>query len=58
MDIETKRHLKEKWRKFLDENPRWKRTINQHYYFRTRYSSKFWINEINNILKKENELKN
>jgi hypothetical protein len=42
----TKKELKEEWHKWLGENPRWKRTINNHHYIRTRYASKFFLSRL------------
>ena len=46
----VKQQLKAKWKQYLADNPKWKRTINQHHYIRCRYASKFWLKEVEGIL--------
>jgi hypothetical protein len=46
MNITLKKELKDKWRKYQEDNPNLKRTFAHHHYIRTRYAAKFWLNEI------------
>lgn len=50
MEKELKILLKSRWKKYISENPTKKRTIGRHHYFRTRYSSRFWLKEIDNLI--------
>lgn len=45
----NKKELKEKWKKFVTDNPQWYRKIGNHHYFRSRYASKFWLKEIETL---------
>jgi len=47
--MKTKLQLKEDWKKYIAEHPQWKRTIGNHHYFRSRFASKFWLKEIEDI---------
>lgn len=49
-----KQELKQKWKTFImsEENSKYRRTIGDHHYFRTRYSSRFWLNEIDKLTTK------
>lgn len=47
--MKTKLQLKSDWKNYLAEHQKWKRTIDSHHYFRSRYASQFWLKEIEKI---------
>lgn len=45
-NMNEKKEIKERWKKYLAEHPQWCKKIGSHHYFRSRYSSKFWLHEL------------
>ena len=47
-----KQLLKGRWKQYISEHPEWTKKIGKHHYIRSRFASKFWLKEIENIINK------
>lgn len=44
------RKILDEWKLFISDNPKLSRTFGHHHYFRTRYSSKFFLKKIKDMM--------
>lgn len=47
-----KEEIKKRWKQYLLDHPEWCKKVGNHHYFRSRYYSRFWLDEIIKIIKK------